>query len=129
MVGSEEYGGRYVPPGCIYDGPLTKCALFSFPYGSVLLANSFDPDSTKRIFSVVPLDGHMVSVRCNVINLDGTVLACEEQKKVNARELLWNGIRNRRRQGRNCLVFRDLRSARHWLARSGACMPVIGVRR
>lgn len=127
MVGSEEYGGRYVPPGCIYDGPLTKCALFSFPYGSVLLANSFDPDSTKRIFSVVPLDGHMVSVRCNVINLDGTVLAWGEQKKVNAREMLWGFIKSRHRHGLKCMVFRDLRSARHWLRRMGACMPAVGV--
>lgn len=128
MENMATFGGVPPPPGCIYEGTLTKKMLMSLPEGSILLSNCFNHDRTPAHMRVMPPKGQMEKSVHNVINIDGTPSDRGKSALMSSREAIWSGFRELRLTGRKCYAFKDRASAKNWLESIGSCFPVTAAR-
>mgnify|MGYP001202543693 CR=1 FL=1 len=128
MKTNDKYGGVPPPPGCIYEGTLTKKMLLSLPEGAILLSNCFNYDRTPAHMGVMPPKAQMEKSVNNVINIDGTRSDRGEHAPLSSREAIWGSFRKLRLTGRKCYAFKDRASAKNWLESIGSCFPVTAAR-
>lgn len=123
-----EFGGVPPPPGCIYEGTLTKKMLMSLPEGSILLGNGFNMDWTPGLIRVLPPVGQMELAAGNVVNIDGTKRVTASAKPITSREAMWIGIKRSRWNGLKCYAFKDRNSAKNWVESIGRRFPIVAAR-
>lgn len=120
-----KYGVVPPPPGCLYEGALTKKALMSFPAGSVLVGNCFTHGWMPALIRVMPPENQMEEVRNNVVQLAGTREDRAPSKMISSRELIWTMVKRGRWNGLKCYVFCDRQSAKRWVESIGGRFPVV----